>query len=81
MNHKVVSVVRVACRGREAVTFSLAIAMLCGAPAAKADLVGAQVTITGNFPTLADQFTNTLRGTVPVGSALGDLAHHNPEQL
>jgi hypothetical protein len=48
-------------------------AMICGAPAAKADLVGADVTITGNFPTLADQFTNTLTGTVPVTFPVGSL--------
>ncbi len=66
MNHKVARAVHFARRVGEAASLSLAIAMLSGAPAAKADLVGADVTITGNFPTLADQFTNTLTGTVPV---------------
>jgi len=53
--------------------FSLAAAIVYGAPAAKADLTGAEVTITGNFPTLADQFTNTLTGTVPVSFPVGSL--------
>jgi hypothetical protein len=53
--------------------FSLAAAMVFGAPAANADLIGAEVTITGNFPTLADQFTNTLTGTVPVSFPVGSL--------
>jgi hypothetical protein len=43
---------------------------------AQADLVGATVSITGNCctsPTPADQFTNTLTGTVPVTFPVGSL--------
>jgi PEP-CTERM motif len=54
----------------------LAAAILCCPPAAKADLVGAQVSIGGyccNSPTPPDLFTNVLTGTVPVGFPVGSL--------
>jgi hypothetical protein len=55
---------------------ALAAAILCCPPAAKADLVGAQVTIGGyccNSPTAPDLFTNVLTGTVPVSFPVGSL--------
>ena len=54
-------------------SISLAGMMSLCVSAAKADLIGASVTITGNFPTVADQFTNTLTGTVPVSFPVGSL--------
>jgi hypothetical protein len=69
MNRKVAEGHQSCRRAGVAAPLSLAIAILCGAPAAKADLIGATVTIGGyccNAPVAADLFTNTLTGTVPV---------------
>jgi hypothetical protein len=76
MNHKIAELVRFARGADIAVPLSLAVAMACGAPAAKADLTGATVTLAGyccTAPIPADLFTNTLTGTVPVSFPVGSL--------
>jgi hypothetical protein len=53
---------------------SLAAAMLFyQALPAKADLVGATVSIGGYYPTASDLFTNVITGTVPVSFPVGSL--------
>src|ERR1700737_3634469 len=57
-------------------SIALAAAMLYGGHTAKADLIGAQVTIGGyccTSPTAPDLFTNVLTGTVPVSFPVGSL--------
>src|ERR1700730_530832 len=57
-------------------SIALAAAMLYGGHAAKADLIGAQVTIGAyccTSPTAPDLFSNVLTGTVPVSFPVGSL--------
>jgi hypothetical protein len=65
------------------VALSLAAAMLiCEAPPARADLIGATVSFgsySGTSPvTAADLFTNVLTGTVPVSFPVGELMSVTP---
>jgi hypothetical protein len=76
VNHKIAQFVHFARPADVAAPLSLAIAILCGVPAAQADLVGATVTMAGyccTAPIPADLFTNTLTGTVPVSFPVGSL--------
>jgi PEP-CTERM motif len=77
MHHKMAQTVRFARRAGVAAPLSLAAAMLiCAAPPAKADLIGATVSIGGyccTSPTAPDLFTNVLTGTVPVSFPVGSL--------
>jgi hypothetical protein len=55
-----------------------AVMLFCEVSRSKADLIGADVTITGNFPTLANPYTNALVGTVPVSFPVGSLVSETP---
>jgi PEP-CTERM motif len=61
---------------------SLAAAMFFGAPAAKADLIGAQVTLGAYFAatptTPLELVSNVLNGTVPVNFPVGSLTSATP---
>ncbi len=82
MKHKNGQVVRFARRvGVAATPLSLAVVFLGGAPAAKADLVGAQVTLGAyccTSPTPPDLISNVLTGTVPVNFPVGSLTSAGP---
>jgi hypothetical protein len=77
MHHKMAQTVRFARRAGVAARVSLAVAaLICAAPPAKADLMGATVSIGGyccTAPVAADLFTNVLSGTVPVTFPLGSF--------
>jgi hypothetical protein len=71
-----ISRTRFSCCAGVTASLSLAMTMLCGAPAAEADLIGATVSIGGYCCTSAtapDLFTNVLSGTVPVTFPLGSF--------
>jgi hypothetical protein len=75
MNRTIAHVIRFARRASGAIPLSLA-AILCAAPAAEADLIGAQVTL-GVYcctsPTAPDLVSNVVTGTVPVTFPVGSL--------
>jgi hypothetical protein len=77
MNYKMAQAVRFARRAGVAAPLSLAVAaLICAAPPAKADLMGATVSIAGyccTAPVPADLFTNTPTGTVPVSFPVGSF--------
>ena len=67
---------RFTCRAGRVSLLSLAAAMFLGAQAAKADLIGAKVSIAGyccTSPTAPDLFSNVVTGTVPVSFPVGSL--------